>query len=207
MASSSKASALWMARRGEPERSSAKATTSAVPVAAQTQKPADGRWRCSHAPTAAVAKGSTPTITLACTASTWRMAMEVHSGKPNTTPIATRASGFQWARCGKGALVTSRKIADKPPATTARPSAIKTPDICGASGVPTARRVMGKVNAKMTTPSRPSHRPRQWLELLGVACALASAVRSAGAGVTVAALFIASPSMQPLPPESQPCPG
>ena len=33
----------------------------------------------------------TPTMTLACTASTWRMATEVSSGKPNTTP----------ATCGK----------------------------------------------------------------------------------------------------------
>ena len=81
-----------------PERSTAKATTSALPSAAQAQKPAEGRCRCSQAPTAAVASGSTPMITLACTASTWRMAIEDSSGKPNTTPPEVMASGSQSSR-------------------------------------------------------------------------------------------------------------
>ena len=208
MASSSRASAGLMARRAVPDFRMANATTSAVPVAAQNQKPADGRWRCSHAPTAAVASGSTPTITLACTASTWRIAMEVHSGKPNTTPPATKARGRHWSRRGKGALVASRNTADSRPATTARPSAMNTPDICGASGVPTARRVMGRVSAKMATPSRPSHRPRRWSAL---ACILTRALSSAGVGAAVNGVFkdvfIASPSSLPSPPKSQPSPG
>ena len=44
---------------------------------------------------AAVASGSTPMITLACTASTWRMATDVNSGKPNTTPADVSASGHR----------------------------------------------------------------------------------------------------------------
>jgi hypothetical protein len=36
---------------------------------------------------------------------------------------------------------------------------MKTPDICGASGVPTASRVIGSVTEKITMPSRPSQRP------------------------------------------------
>ena len=48
-----------------PDLMMANVMTSAVPVAAQIQNPSDGRWLCSHAPTAAVASGSTPTITLA----------------------------------------------------------------------------------------------------------------------------------------------
>ena len=44
--------------------------TSKLPSAAHNQKPGDGRCRCSSAPVAAVASGSTPMITLACTACT-----------------------------------------------------------------------------------------------------------------------------------------
>ena len=40
------------------------------------------------------------------------------------------------------------------------PVAMNTLLICGASGVPTARRVMGSVSAKIATPSAPSSRPR-----------------------------------------------
>jgi hypothetical protein len=87
------------------------------------------------------------------------MAIEVKSGKPNTTPPAVMASGHQSSRRGKGARVASKNTADKPAATTARPSAIKMPDICGASAVPTARRVIGSVTEKITMPSRPSQRP------------------------------------------------
>ena len=148
-----------MAKPGPPERMTAKATTRALPIAAQIQKPAEGRWRCSHAPTAAVASGSTPTITLACTASTWRIATEVSRGNPKTTPADVMASGSQSSRLGSGARVATRKTADSTAATTARPSAMNTPDICGASGVPTARRVIGSVSAKMVTPSAPSQRP------------------------------------------------
>ena len=87
------------------------------------------------------------------------MATEVSSGNPNTTPPAVMARGPQWRRSGKGARVTSKKAADSAAATTARPSAMKTPDICGASGVPTASRVMGSVAEKITMPSRPSQSP------------------------------------------------
>ena len=133
--------------------------TSPLPKAAHSQNPVDGRWRCSQAPTAAVASGKTPTMTLACTASTWRIATEVNKGNPNTTPPEVMASGNQSSRRGNGARVSTSRIVDKPAATTARPSAMKTPDICGASGVPTASRVIGSVKAKMVTPSRPSHSP------------------------------------------------
>ena len=75
-------------------------------------------------------------------------------GKPNTTPAEVMASGNQSSRRGSGARVASRKSADSMAATTARPKAMKTPDICGASGVPTASRVMGNVSAKMVTPSQ-----------------------------------------------------
>jgi hypothetical protein len=47
-------------------------------------------------------------MTLACTASTWRMATEENSGKPNTTPPAV-ARGHQSPRRGRGARVASRK--------------------------------------------------------------------------------------------------
>jgi hypothetical protein len=103
----------------------AKATTSALPNAAHNQKPGEGRCRCKNAPTAAVANGSTPTITLACTASTYRMATEVNNGKPNTTPPAVMASGTQSCRRGSGARVASRNAADSAAATTARPKAMK----------------------------------------------------------------------------------
>eukprot|EP01036_Dinobryon_divergens_P011880 gene11880-15993_t len=93
----------------------------ALPAAAHNQKPTDGRWRCSKAPTAAVASGNTPTITLACMASTWRMATEVSSGKPNTTPPAVMASGSQSARAGQGARVKNNSAADNTAATVARP--------------------------------------------------------------------------------------
>ena len=36
---------------------------------------------------------------------------------------------------------------------------MNTPDICGASGVPTASRVIGNVSAKIVTPSAPSQSP------------------------------------------------
>ena len=142
-----------------PERNTANTITSALPKAAHSQNPIDGRWRCSSAPTTAVANGSTPTITLACMASTWRMAIDVNSGNPNTMPPAVIANGNQSRRAGNGARVISSKAADRPPASTARPMAINRPDICGASGVPTARRVMGSVTEKMTMPSNPSQRP------------------------------------------------
>jgi hypothetical protein len=146
-------------RRPLPDRISANATTSALPRAANSQKPVEGRCRCSSAPTSAVASGSTPTITLACTASTWRIATEVKSGKPNTTPADVSMRGHHSSRRGRGARVATRNTADSAAATTARPSATKTPAISGASGVPTARRVMGKVSAKIATPRNPSHRP------------------------------------------------
>ena len=103
MASSNRTSAPARRKPLCPERSNANATTSAVPKAAHNQNPADGRCRCNSAPTTAVASGNTPTITLACTASTCRMAIEVNSGKPNTTPSATTPSRIQSARLGQGA--------------------------------------------------------------------------------------------------------
>lgn len=142
-----------------PECSSAKAMTSAVPASAQIQNSIEGRCRCSHAPTAAVASGRMPTITLACTAPTWRMAVDVSSGNPNTTPAEVIASGTQSLRRGNGARVAARNAADSRPAIAARPSAMNAPDICGASAGPTARRVMGSVSAKIATPSAPSQRP------------------------------------------------
>ncbi len=95
-------------------------------------------------------------MTLACTASTWRMAIEVNSGKPNTTPAAVTAISGQSPRAGRGARVNASRNRLNSAARAARPMAMNTPDISGASAVPTARRVMGRVAAKMVTPSRPS---------------------------------------------------
>ena len=46
------------------------------------------------------------------------------------------------------------------PASAARPQVTNQGDICGASTVPVAKRVMGKVSPKMNTPRSPSQRPR-----------------------------------------------
>ena len=45
-------------------------------------------------------------------------------------------------------------------ASVARANATKMLDMCGASGVPTASRVSGKVAAKITMPASPSQSPR-----------------------------------------------
>ena len=95
------------------------------------------------------------------------MAMEVSSGKPNTTPSAVRASAGQSLRAGQGARCASSSSADSTPASAARPMATNTPDMPGASGVPTASRVIGSVTAKMATPSKPSARPRTSADMRG----------------------------------------
>ena len=111
MAASSRPSAQWIDRlpAAAPDLSTAKAITRALPSAAQAQKPQDGRCRCAHAPTSAVASGSTPRITLACTASTCRIAIEVHSGNPNTAPAAMAKISGQSPGAGFGARVKARK--------------------------------------------------------------------------------------------------
>ena len=108
MAHSNNTSAKCKAKPAWPERSNAKLTTKAVPVTAQTQNPRDGRWRFITAASAAVARGSTPVMTLAWEASTYRMAREVKRGKPNTTPTATKPRPFICERVGRKARVNHR---------------------------------------------------------------------------------------------------
>ena len=108
------------------------------------------------------------------------MATEVNSGKPNTTPAEVMVSGHQSSRRGQGARVASRNATDSAAATTARPSAMNTPDICGASGVPTASRVMGSVSAKMVTPSKPSPQAPDffWLHTVSIQAAVTTSTRA-----------------------------
>jgi len=83
-------------------------------------------------------------------------------------PKSAIARGLRWAGVGKGEWVMSKTITDKTPASAARPKVTNHGDICGASGVPTARRVMGSVSAKMMTPRMPSHSPSRALWCEGV---------------------------------------
>jgi len=61
---------------------------------------------------------------------------------------------------GQRERVASKNTIDKPPASAARPSVTNQGESWGASAVPVARRVMGRVMAKIATPSKPSQRPR-----------------------------------------------
>ena len=160
MAANSSRSAQCKLSPAVPERHSANAMTKALPKLAQTQKPLDGRCRCAHAPKAAVLRGSTPSNTLACTASTCRMAMEVNSGKPNTAPAAVAPIRGQSLRAGRGAFWTFSNSTLSRPATAARPMAMNRPGSCGSATEPVAKRVMGSVSEKITTPSKPRPRPQ-----------------------------------------------
>ena len=51
-------------------------------------------------------------LTLACTASTWRIAIDVNSGKPKTTPADVIASACQSRPRGSGARVAPTRLED-----------------------------------------------------------------------------------------------
>jgi hypothetical protein len=72
------------------------------------QKPREGRWCSTSAPTAAVASGISPVMTEACIASTRRTARPSNSGQPSTLPAADSASIGQCCRRGHGAREISR---------------------------------------------------------------------------------------------------
>ena len=144
----------------------AKASTSPQPASAQAQKPAEGRWRSTSAPMTAVDSGISPVTTAACMASTCRSASARLIGKPTTVPTALTASAGQCRVCGQGARTANRYSTLKSPASAARPAVTKAGDSCGSMAPPTASRVMGRVMAKMTTPSRPKAKP--WVTLRGL---------------------------------------
>ena len=56
--------------------------------------------------------------------------------------------------------MTSRYSTDRMPATAARPKVTNVGESCGASTLPVASLVIGKVAANSTTPTKPSHKPR-----------------------------------------------
>ena len=101
-----------------------------------------------------------PVTTAACIEGTSRKASDKNKGNPTTVPRALMAKGRQWRRAGQGARTASRYKTLKRPASAARPAVTKAGGNCGAWVSPTARRVMGKVMAKITTPSRPRAKPR-----------------------------------------------
>ena len=60
---------------------------------------------------------------------------------------------------GATLVVANRYSTLNKPASAARPAVTKIGGNCGSLAGPTARRVIGNVIAKITTPNRPSQRP------------------------------------------------
>jgi len=137
-----------------PPRHSAKPATTALPKVADSQNRRDGRSWASHLPAIAVASGRSPITTAPCAAGAERIAHAEKSGKPTTTPPATTASRGSSAHPGHGARWTTRTIAARTAATTARPRPTNT-----GSSAATARRVAGRVRLKLATPTNPNASP------------------------------------------------
>ena len=141
-------------------RYKAKITTRALPNTAHSQNPSRARWCSIQAATAAVARGSSAVKTAACPEVTWRSAKPSSSGKPMALPKSAKASGRRSCAVGQRERVSSKNTIDKHPAKAARPKVTNHGESWGASTVPVAKRVMGRVTAKMATPSKPSAKPR-----------------------------------------------
>ena len=135
------------------------AATSALPRMANSQKPRRARWCISQAATAAVASGNNAVITAAWLAVTSRNAQPSSSGYPIALPSNDSARGPRCSGRGRGERVAKRYRMDRQPARAARPQVTNQGESCGASAVPVARRVMGKVRANTNTPTKPSQRP------------------------------------------------
>ena len=75
-------------------------------------------------------------------------------------PSSAITKGLRCAGVGREDRVTPRNTSDSAPASAARPKVTNQGESWGASAVPVANRVMGRVTEKMATPSTPSHMPR-----------------------------------------------
>ena len=98
------------------------AATVPLPAMLASQKRAEGRSPARRKAATAVARGSMPTTTAPCEASTRCIAQALHTGKPMITPRTTTASARHWAASGRGCRVRKSSSAAGTAAKTERPS-------------------------------------------------------------------------------------
>lgn len=110
-----------------------------------------------------MARGSSAVMTAAWLASTLRSAQASKSGKPRALPSSDSPSQRACPACGQGAREASNQTKESRPAMTQRPQVTNQGESSGAWVSPVARRVMGRVMAKMNTPSKPSQVPARVL--------------------------------------------
>jgi len=70
-------------------------------------------------------------------------------------PSSDKTSQRDWLALGRGERVTSKNTSDNTPAMAQHAQVTNQGESCGASSVPVANRVIGKVRANTVTPNKP----------------------------------------------------